>query len=418
MRVGIRQVVHQYVMIANTARVILHDAVRTPATSTTRMLDRALLDDLARDRLAVVSPSSTRPPGRLHFPNDGDWPRRTSSTLSSWRMTAPDADPGIVRVLAAHRGPVSQASVAYLSRASRSTLAASSALSPSGRSVEPVLALERGRERAATSSNFGAMTERGLQRRQAWRADRRSSGRSRRRGRVDAEQDRAVLEKRAAVTALRAPDELAPVKLDLAAAGAREAERGRRLVASGDAHHLDGGAERRAARRRAPARSTGSCTADRARRRRCPRPRRRRCTSARAPDHRGRSRSRRWPSHEPDAEAPARGDVDVAVERLAVAERHRRRRPGEEADRRRRSRPRAVRARAPRRSPCWWRRRWARSREAARSGRFGCRSRPLASHETAAAAAPHRGITAVTARGGRHAGAPPARCRRPRASSA
>src|SRR5262249_26191057 len=40
---------------------------------------------------------------------------------------------------------------------------------------------------------------------------------------------------------------------------------------------------------------------------------------------------------EPHAETPARGDVDVLVERLAVAERDGRRRPGEEADRGRRA---------------------------------------------------------------------------------
>src|SRR4029453_4162594 len=112
----------------------------TPATSTTRILiphspriSRAIAS-------VVVSPSSTRPPGKLHFPNDGDWPRRPSSTLSSCRMTAPPptrgesggqaplserrrlaaaheqhlvlvqddgahTDPRVVRVLAAHARP-------------------------------------------------------------------------------------------------------------------------------------------------------------------------------------------------------------------------------------------------------------------------------------------------------------------------
>src|SRR5207247_865267 len=38
--------------------------------------------------------------------------------------------------------------------------------------------------------------------------------------------------------------------------------------------------------------------------------------------------------------------------------------------------PPGVRATPPRRSPCSWRRRWARSRAGATSGRAGCPSRP------------------------------------------
>src|SRR5262249_59770677 len=70
---------------------------------------------------------------------------------------------------------------------------------------------------------------------------------------VAAEQDRPVLDERPAVPPLRAPDELAPAELDLAAAGAREAKRGRRLVAARGADHLDRRAERREAGGQGPA---------------------------------------------------------------------------------------------------------------------------------------------------------------------
>src|SRR5205823_11134137 len=62
--------------------------------------------------------------------------------------------------------------------------------------------------------------------------------------RVDAEQDRAVLEEAPAAPPLGAADDLAPVDINLVAPGPREAERGRRDSAARDRDHLDGRAER------------------------------------------------------------------------------------------------------------------------------------------------------------------------------
>ena len=143
-----------------------------------------------------------------------------------------------------------------------------------------------------------------------------------------------MLEERAPVAPLGAAHDLLAAKLDLAAAGAREAEGGRRLVTTRDADHLDGRAERPETRdERAPdplitvqqvARAAadvvggggdavgqlalGAVMVDRA--------------------------PARGASHETDAEPPAGDGVHVAVEGLAVAERDRRRRPREEAERR------------------------------------------------------------------------------------
>src|SRR5262245_65389497 len=88
------------------------------------------------------------------------------------------------------------------------------------------------------------MAERRLERGQRgkWlRRRRKDHGKSRR---IDAQQDGAVLDERPAVAPLRAPDELLAADLDFAAPGAREAERGRRLVAARGAHHLDRRAQR------------------------------------------------------------------------------------------------------------------------------------------------------------------------------
>src|SRR5207245_108312 len=51
----------------------------TPATSTTRTSQPHSSATSRRMASTVVSPSSTIPPGRLHFPDDGWPPRRTRS---------------------------------------------------------------------------------------------------------------------------------------------------------------------------------------------------------------------------------------------------------------------------------------------------------------------------------------------------
>src|SRR4029453_4928772 len=131
-RIGIRQVVHQHVMIADTARVILHDAIEDAGDVDDPDADRALLEDLARDGLAGGLAQLDEAPGRAPLPEGRRLAASNEQHLVLVEDDRPDADPRIVGVLAAHAGPVSQAAVAYLSRASRSTLAASSASSPSG----------------------------------------------------------------------------------------------------------------------------------------------------------------------------------------------------------------------------------------------------------------------------------------------
>src|SRR5262249_56010264 len=113
-----------------------------------------------------------------------------------------------------------------------------------GPESEPVLALERRCERGRDVVELRPVAERLLERRQGGQrivGRRKDLGEA---GRVHAEQDRSVLEERAAVAPLRAPDELASVHLDLAAASAREAERRRCLVATRGTDHLDRRAQR------------------------------------------------------------------------------------------------------------------------------------------------------------------------------
>src|SRR5262249_40054164 len=115
---------------------------------------------------------------------------------------------------------------------------------PAGMEANAMLALERRRERRRDIVELRPVAERVLERGQ--RGER--IGRSwKDRGEprcVDAEQDRAVLDEGAPVAPLRAADELSSAHLDLAAPGTREAEGGRRRVATRGAHHLDRCAQR------------------------------------------------------------------------------------------------------------------------------------------------------------------------------
>src|SRR5438034_3487285 len=67
---------------------------RTSTTGPTSM-SRHVSSRTSRTNAACsVSPISTAPPGRLHSPFDGSWPRFTSSTRSPSRITAPTATIG------------------------------------------------------------------------------------------------------------------------------------------------------------------------------------------------------------------------------------------------------------------------------------------------------------------------------------
>ena len=49
---------------------------------------------------ARVSPSSTRPPGRLQESRAGSWPRRTKSDLVAFKDDRADAHQGLVGIMA------------------------------------------------------------------------------------------------------------------------------------------------------------------------------------------------------------------------------------------------------------------------------------------------------------------------------
>src|SRR5262249_26518600 len=118
-------------------------------------LDPALLADLALDGLA----------GRLAELDQaaGQAPLAERRRLAAAHQQHPvlveddgaDTDPRIVRGLAAHAGPVSQACVAYLSRARRSTASVSPGANPSGLRSIPCSRSNADASAPATSSNFG-----------------------------------------------------------------------------------------------------------------------------------------------------------------------------------------------------------------------------------------------------------------------
>src|SRR5262249_35338978 len=112
-----------------------------------------------------------------------------------------------------------------------------------GPELEPVLALEPRGQRRRRVVELRPVTERGLERGQARQ---RIVGRREDGGQAVGAPTRAgppVAPGRCAVAPLRAADELTPADLDLAAAGAGEAEGRRRLVAASDTDHLDRRAE-------------------------------------------------------------------------------------------------------------------------------------------------------------------------------
>src|SRR2546427_3027620 len=153
--VRIRQVVHQYVMISDAARVVLHDAIEHPRHVDDPDLDPALFHDLARDGLARGLAELDETPGQAPLPERGRLAAPHEQHLVFVQDDGADADPGIVRILAAHAGPASQTSVAYFSRTRRSTTAISSAARPSGRRSIACSASKAAASAVTTSSNFG-----------------------------------------------------------------------------------------------------------------------------------------------------------------------------------------------------------------------------------------------------------------------
>src|SRR5882724_482257 len=142
-------------MIADAARVILHDAVEDTGHVDDPDLDPTLLEDLARDGLAGALAQLDQAAGQAPLAERRRLAAPHEQHLVLVEDDGADADPRIVRVLAAHAEPVSQVSVAYLSRTRRSTVAVSSALRPSGRRSSPCSRSNAAASAAAASSNFG-----------------------------------------------------------------------------------------------------------------------------------------------------------------------------------------------------------------------------------------------------------------------
>src|SRR6516162_9758119 len=142
-------------MIADATRVIVHDAIDDAGHVDDADLDPALLADLAHDGLAGRLAELDQAAGQAPLAER----RRLAAThqqhLVLVQDDGTDTDPRVVRVFAAHAGPVSQACVAYLSRARRSTASVSPELNPSGRRSIPCSRSNAAASAAATSSNFG-----------------------------------------------------------------------------------------------------------------------------------------------------------------------------------------------------------------------------------------------------------------------
>src|SRR5438270_5747741 len=219
---------------------------RMPATSPRRTCSPHSSAISRRTASRVVSPSSTRPPGRLHLPISGGLPRRTRSTRVPSRTTAPTPTRGTLgysrSVMAggpdmAPRPPFVRRAPAEpgysagrapdVSRRGGQPGRARVALGherghalglarrkAAGPEVEAVLALERLGQRVGHGLERRAPAEGGLERRQ-----RRQRVARRRKQRahpwlVHGEQDGAVLQEGVALPALAPPTRLRPPTSD------------------------------------------------------------------------------------------------------------------------------------------------------------------------------------------------------------
>src|SRR5262245_56564473 len=142
-------------MIANATLVIPHDTADDAGHVDDPDLDPTLLEDLPRDRLDGALAELDEAAGQAPFPKRRRLAAADEQHLALVQDDGAHADSRVVRILAAHTGPLSQSSVAYFSRTRRSTRATSSALSPSGRRVILCSASNAPASASATSSNFG-----------------------------------------------------------------------------------------------------------------------------------------------------------------------------------------------------------------------------------------------------------------------
>src|SRR5215510_2757239 len=141
-------------MIANATRIVLHDPGDDSGDVDDPDLDPALLEDLARDRLGRGFAELDEAAGQAPLTERRRLAPADEQHLVLVQDDSTHTHPRVVRVLAAHARPSRQASVPYFSATRRSTLAASPALSPSGRRRTPCSLSNAAASAVATSSNF------------------------------------------------------------------------------------------------------------------------------------------------------------------------------------------------------------------------------------------------------------------------
>src|SRR3989442_12700746 len=142
-------------MIPNAARLVAHDALHDAGDGPHPDREAALLGHLTRHRLARRLAEVHEPAGEAPLARRGRLATPDEQHAALVEDNRADADPRVLRVLAAHARPASQTSVAYFSRTRRSTAAGSLAVSPSCRRSSPCSPSNAEASAAATSSNFG-----------------------------------------------------------------------------------------------------------------------------------------------------------------------------------------------------------------------------------------------------------------------
>src|SRR3989442_7873663 len=196
---------------------------------------------------AVVSPSSTRPPGSVHLPAEGWPPRRTSNTRRRCSTTAPTRRRGCWEYSGLGGGssrPHEQGVGSVPVADERLDLRRLRGRQPAGPEREAVLCLERSAQRRRDVLELRPPAERRLQRRQRgeWFAGGRKDGAQTRL--VHAEEDRPVLEEVLALPPLGAADHFLAGDLELVAARPPEAEPGRPAFRVGDGDDVHRSPER------------------------------------------------------------------------------------------------------------------------------------------------------------------------------
>src|SRR4030095_3739535 len=129
-RIRVRQIVHQHVMITNAPRVVLHHPVDDPGDVDDADLHPALPDELPRDGLDRGLAQLDEAAGQAPLPERRRLPAPHEQDLVLAPDDGADTDSRVVRILAAHPRPSSQASVPYFSPTRRSMRGGPLSLAP------------------------------------------------------------------------------------------------------------------------------------------------------------------------------------------------------------------------------------------------------------------------------------------------